>query len=62
VLNQLADIRDATGISYVFISHDLSGINQIADTVIFMFGGKVVESGKTSEILQAVDTSAGFTL
>jgi peptide/nickel transport system ATP-binding protein len=51
VLNLLADIREATGITYVLISHDLAVVRQITDQVIVMHRGQVVERGSTGEVL-----------
>jgi len=51
VLNLLADIREKTGISYLFISHDLAVVRQVSDHAIVMHRGAVVEAGATSEIL-----------
>lgn len=51
VLNLLADIREATGISYLFISHDLAVVRQVSDRALVMHDGAVVEEGATSEIL-----------
>jgi ABC-type glutathione transport system ATPase component len=53
VLNLLADIRDQTSTSYVFVSHDLAVVRQIADEIIVMNRGRVVERGRTSEVLDA---------
>ncbi|WP_414642420.1 ABC transporter ATP-binding protein [Baekduia sp.] len=51
VLNLLADIRQATRMSYIFISHDLAVVRQVADRVIVMRGGVVVEEGRTAAVL-----------
>ena len=53
VLNQLAEIRTATGITLIFISHDLAVINQVADEIVVMRQGKIVEAGATADVLGA---------
>ena len=44
VLNLLMDLQDETGVAYVFISHNLAVVESIADEVLVMYLGKVVES------------------
>ena len=53
VLNCLADMRAETGVSYVFISHDLSVVRQISDDIIVMKSGKIAERGRTDVVLDA---------
>nr|WP_093944654.1 oligopeptide/dipeptide ABC transporter ATP-binding protein [Actinoalloteichus hoggarensis] len=50
VLNLLTDLRQQLGVSYVFISHDLSVVRHVADRVSVMYLGKVVEQGPTEDV------------
>ena len=53
ILNMLSDIRTETGVSYVFISHDLAVVRQVTDDLIVMRKGQVLEAGRTARILDA---------
>ncbi|THA07720.1 peptide ABC transporter ATP-binding protein [Rodentibacter pneumotropicus] len=50
VLNLMMDLQDELGLSYVFISHDLSVVEHIADEVMVMYFGRCVEKGTTKQI------------
>jgi peptide/nickel transport system ATP-binding protein len=50
VLDLLADLQQRLGLSYLFISHDLGVIHHVADRVLVMRDGRVVESGTAAEI------------
>jgi len=50
ILNLLADLQDEFGLTYVFISHDLSVVRYIADEVIVMYFGEVVERGSRDAV------------
>jgi peptide/nickel transport system ATP-binding protein len=50
VLNLLQDLQDEFGLSYIFISHDLSVIKYMSDQVLVMQNGKVVEQNTSDAI------------
>ena len=50
VIDLLRDLQKTHGLSYIFISHDLSVIKAISDYVIVMRNGKIVEEGETDAI------------
>jgi peptide/nickel transport system ATP-binding protein len=50
VLNLLQDLQDEFGMSYIFISHDLSVVKYISDQVMVMHHGSVVEMGDSDEL------------
>lgn len=50
VLDLLTDLQEQLGLSYLFISHDLGVIHHVADRVLVMRDGKVVESGTAADI------------
>jgi oligopeptide transport system ATP-binding protein len=53
VINVLADIRRQAGIGYLFVSHDLAVVRQLTDEAMVMQNGRIVERGRTDEILDA---------
>ncbi len=51
VLDLLREIQHDTGLTYVFISHNLGVVREISETVAVMSKGKVVEMGSTADVL-----------
>jgi len=52
VLNILAELQSDLGLAYLFISHDLSVVKHIADDVMVMYLGKVVEAGPAEVVFK----------
>ncbi len=50
VLNLLAELQQEFGVAYVFISHDLSVVRHVADEVMVMYLGRVVEHGPAAAV------------
>ncbi|MEO0619939.1 MAG: ABC transporter ATP-binding protein [Pseudomonadota bacterium] len=51
VIKLLTELRDKTGVSYVFISHDLSTVASFADDIVVLYAGRVAEQGPTAQVL-----------
>lgn len=58
VLDLFADLSDRLGVAYLFITHDLSVAQAITDEVMVMHEGKIVERGKTADVLQDPQSGA----
>ena len=53
VINLLMDLQDELGLSYLFVSHDLSIVRQISDSIQVMYLGRLVENGTPEEIFSS---------
>ena len=53
VLNLLLDLQDEFGISYLFISHDLAVVKYMADDMLVMHNGAIVERGSAEAVYEA---------
>lgn len=50
ILNLLEELQSSLGLTYLFITHDLSVVNYISEEIIVMYLGKIVERAPTNEI------------
>ncbi|XDD50155.1 ABC transporter ATP-binding protein [Leptospira sp. WS92.C1] len=53
VLKLLVELKNDFGLSYLFISHDLGVVKSISDRIAVMYLGKIVELGKTKDIISS---------
>jgi peptide/nickel transport system ATP-binding protein len=52
IIKLLKDLQQETGMSIIFISHDLALVSEIANRVLVMYKGEIVEQGPTAEIFR----------
>jgi len=53
VLNLLADLREGADLGYLFIAHDMAVVEFLAQRIIVLNRGRIVEEGTTSEIIHS---------
>src|SRR6185369_7039034 len=53
IVNLLQDLQERLGLTYIFISHDLSVVRHISDDIAVMYLGKIVELAGKDEIYKA---------
>ena len=51
VLNMMAGLRDREGVSILYITHDLASARYVADRIVVMYAGHLVEEGPTETVL-----------
>jgi len=52
ILNLMSELREREGVSFLYITHDVASARYIADRVLVMYAGHVVEEGPTEAVLQ----------
>jgi peptide/nickel transport system ATP-binding protein len=52
VLNLMGELREREGVSFLYITHDVASARYLADRVLVMYAGHLVEEGATEEVLQ----------
>ena len=53
ILNLIMDLRDDMGMSWLFITHDISVVKVMADTVLVLYAGRVMEMGSVKQVLES---------
>ncbi len=53
IISLLEDLQEEEGLTYLFISHDLAVVRHIADRIMIMYGGQIMEIGNTDEIINS---------
>ncbi len=51
IIQLLKTLQKEKGVSYLFITHDLAVVAEIADDVAVMYQGKIIEQGSVAEVL-----------
>ncbi len=51
ILNLIADLRDQHGLSFLYVTHDLASARYVADELLVMYAGHIVEQGPVDEVL-----------
>ena len=51
LLNLMATLRDTTGVSILYITHDIASARYVADRLIVLYAGQIAESGPIEEVL-----------
>jgi len=52
IINLLSDLKEKSGVSFIFISHDLSTVRHISDTIAVMYLGEIVEYGSAEDVFR----------
>jgi peptide/nickel transport system ATP-binding protein len=53
ILNLMADLKHDHGLAFLYVTHDLASARYVADTVLVMYAGQIVEQGPSERVLQS---------
>jgi peptide/nickel transport system ATP-binding protein len=53
ILNLMVDLKEREGLAFLFVTHDLGSARYVADDVLVMYAGQIVEQGPTEQVLQS---------
>ena len=53
ILNLMADLKEKHGLAFLYVTHDLASARYVADTVLVMYAGQIVEQGPSERVLQS---------
>ena len=62
ILRLLVELQAETGVSYVFVSHDIAVVRAVAHRVAIMDHGQIVETGPTAQVIAAPQSRTGQAL
>ena len=51
ILNLIRDLKDELGIAFLYVTHDLASARYVADDILVMYAGQIVEQGPVDEVL-----------
>ena len=52
ILNLMSELREREGVSFLYITHDIAGARYLADRVLVMYAGHLVEEGPIEDVIQ----------
>ena len=62
ILNLIRDVRDSLGVTVVIITHEMSVVRQICDSVSLLEAGRIVQSGPIEDVVSDVDSRLSLEL
>jgi peptide/nickel transport system ATP-binding protein len=53
ILNLMLDLKERERLAFLYVTHDLASARYVADTVLVMYAGQIVEQGPSDQVLQS---------